>query len=233
MQIKTKRTLPILFILLSISIVVIACGGSLGGEATQTPVYFIVTGETPALTPTSILADGTPDAIPDIFPTPYICQGMIVEQPFEHGRMFWVGATFTERCLGEHAFTPGSGEIWVALFDESGDSGKWLIFVDDWDETTDQPYDLELIAPEGLQQPVRGFGKVWREKLTDEQRQELGWAEYDEIAFMTDYRYDAGGFVDDAGEYVARPGLHKLTSLSGETFYFDEPSQTFDYVPAE
>jgi hypothetical protein len=231
MQTKTKRTLPLLLILLSVSIV--ACGGVPGGGPTQTPVYLIVTGETPVVTPTSLLADGTPDAIPDIFPTPYICQAMIVEQPFENGRMFWVGATFTERCLGDHAFTPGSGEIWVAIFDESGDSGEWLIFVDDWDEAIDPPYDLELTPPEGLLQPVRGFGKVWREKMTDEQREALGWAGYEEIAFVTDYRYEAGGFIDEAGEYVARPGLHTLITFSGETFYFDEPSQTFDYVPAE
>jgi len=184
------------------------------------------------VTPTSIYESSTPAATPDPYPTPQVCEAAIVEQAFENGRMFWVGKTFAERCLGDHSFSPGSGEIWVVIFDNEN-TGDWLIFVDDWDESTDAPFDLALTPPEGLLQPVRGFGKVWREKLSEAQRQALGWGLYPEIGFLSEYRYDAGGFINNAGEYVSRPGLHILTSFSGERFFFDEPSQTFDYIPAE
>src|SRR5688572_716123 len=54
---------------------------------------------------------------PDVFPTPQVCEAGVIEQTFEHGRMFWVGSTTEERCKTEHQFTAGSGEIWVAIFD--------------------------------------------------------------------------------------------------------------------
>ncbi|HEC23109.1 MAG TPA: hypothetical protein ENI95_09345 [Chloroflexi bacterium] len=201
-----------------------ACAGSAAQSPTQTPVFVVIPGETPAGSPT------TPEAA---FPTPLVCRAEIVEQSFENGRMFWVGATLEERCKQEHDFTPGSGEIWVAIFDESGLGGEWLVFVDDWDELTDPPYDITLSPPPGLIQPVRGFGKVWRERLTEEQREAIGWATSNEYKFVTDYRYEAGGYIDPEGVFVPRPGLHMLVSLGGERFFFDEPSQTFDYIPAE
>lgn len=138
-----------------------------------------------------------------------------------------------ERCREEHDFKPGSGAIWVLTFDESGEGGTWLSFVDDWNSDSEIPFDLTVTQPAGLIQPVRGFGKVWRERLTDEQRSGIGWATAPEIKFVTSYRFDAGGFVDDQGTYVPRPGQHTLVSYGGETFFLDEQSGTFDVIPAD
>jgi hypothetical protein len=166
-------------------------------------------------------------------PTPFVCQASVIEQSFENGFMFWVGRSAEEKCRTEHSFTPGSGEVWVALFDESGERGKWLIFVDDWDEQSDPASDPTLTPPADTAQPVRGFGKVWRERLTDEQREDLGWATGIELPFATEYRYEGTGFVNAQGEFVARPGHHVIRGLSGDSFSFDETSQTFEHTPVQ
>jgi hypothetical protein len=223
---------PRVWLVASVCILLLAsCAGQAGQSPTQTPVVIIVTGETPDGTPGNA---PEPSPTPDIIPTPYVCRAEIVEQSFENGRMFWVGKTFEQRCQEEQDFEPGSGEIWVAIFDESGLSGEWLIFEDDWDSRLEPEEDPDLVPPEeGLYQPVRGFGKVWREKLSAAQREAIGWATVFEIRFVTEYRYEAGGFVDSEGQYVPRPGLHIFNSFGDERFFFDEPSQTFDYVPAD
>lgn len=170
---------------------------------------------------------------PDVAPTPFVCEGTVIEQSFENGFMFWVGRSAEEKCQMEHAFAPGSGEIWVAIFDESRQHGQWLIFVDDWNEQSDPASDPTLTPPANTTQPVRGFGKVWREGLTDEQRQQLGWATGIELPFSTEYRYEGSGFVNADGEFVARPGRHLIRGLASDSFSFDETSQTFDYTPPQ
>ncbi len=208
-----------------------ACtGGTLTPLPTQTPIYLIVTGEEPARGADQPAATGSPE----IFPTPYACRAEVVEQAFESGRMFWVGRTFEERCRESHEFAPGSGEIWVAIFDEGADDqGIWLAFTDDWNSDTEIPFDLTMTQPAGLLQPVRGFGKVWREKLTGEQRARIGWATSPEIKFITTYRYDAGGMVDRSGVYVPRPGQHTLETFGGEKFFLDEQTGRFEFIPSD
>ncbi len=217
------RTL--LFAVLLITLVSCGAGGS--AQPTQTPVYIVV----PVDTPQGGSAEEGSEA--GAYPTPTTCRAEVVEQTYQNGRMFWVGGTLEERCKTEHDFAPGSGKIWVLILDKNGYEGDWLSFEDDWDEESDPPYDITLDVPEGLIQPARGFGKVWREKLTDEQRDALGWATQDEYKYVTDYRYESGGFVDAQGEFVARPGLHVLVTLGGDRVFLDEPSQTFDLVPAD
>lgn len=170
---------------------------------------------------------------PDVVPTPYICEASVIEQSFEHGFMFWVGRSAEEKCRTQHSFESGSGEIWVAIFDESGEHGEWLIFVDDWNEQSEPASDPTLTPPANTSQPVRGFGKVWREGLTDQQRQELGWATGIELPFATEYRYEGSGFINEQGEFVPRPGRHVIRGLAGDSFSFDETTQTFDYTPAQ
>lgn len=196
-------------------------------KPTQTPIIVVVPGENssePTLQTSVIGIEG--------FPTPITCEAGTIEQPFEHGRMFWVGKSIEERCSIEHAFAPHTGEIWVAIFDNQQHGGMWLSFIDTWDTENNVPFDLTMTEPAGLLQPVRGFGKVWRDELTSEQRANLGWATGPELAYTAAYRYDAGGTIDDTNQYVPRRGQHVLTSLIGERFFFDEETGLFDYIPA-
>ncbi len=210
-----------------------ACaGGETDAPPTQTPMVVIVT-STPEPAPEA--AAGPPDAQApdDQFPPSFSCEGQIIEQPFENGRMFWLGQEMEERCRPAHDFEPGSGEIFVLIFDETGRGGSWLRFVDEWDEARDPVSDPALEPPEGLFQPVRGFGYVWREKLTEEQRTALGWAMLEEVPYTTDYRYESGGFVTEAREFVSAPGVHVLLDLGGNQIALDEVTYSFTFTPAD
>jgi len=79
------------------------------------------------------------------------------EETFEHGRMFWRQDTAT---------------IYV-LYDD----GTWQQFADSW-HAGDPEIDPNIVAPAGLYQPKRGFGKVWRENPAV--RSKLGWGTIEE-----------------------------------------------------
>lgn len=69
-------------------------------------------------------------------------RGAWAMQPFERGRMFW----------------REEGRVIFVLFED----GHWQEWPDAWSEV--QPVsDVALVAPPGRLQPVRGFGKLWRE----------------------------------------------------------------------
>jgi hypothetical protein len=56
------------------------------------------------------------------------------------------------------------------------------MYADDWNEG-DPEDDPTLTPPDGLYQPVRGFGLVWR--TYSEVRDRLGWAVDQEVGFDT------------------------------------------------
>lgn len=246
--------------LLAAALVLAGCGllGDGGGAAdvvpTQTAVYVVITStptpggtgeeaavaETPAPdTPDTVdVTESTAEPAPTatsqaagLLPTPLVCQAQVIQQDFENGAMFWVGGTVEERCSTDHDFTPGSGLIWVALFE--GGRRDWLVYTDEWVEGVDPEDDASISAPAGLNQPRRGFGKVWREELDDEQRDALGWATTEELAFVTTYRYDVGGWFNDEGEFETAPGLHRLRAMDGDEFFFYEPGRAVFYAPTE
>lgn len=134
----------------------------------------------PKMTLTAVGADGAQvsrDIIPE-WPCPYpyffatppnACASLpashsaAAEQFFEHGRMIWL-QEMTE-SLGEE---PTGGYIFVFR-----DDGSFARYDDTW--IAGQPEsDPALIPPEGLQQPIRGFGKLWREN--SDIQAALGWA---------------------------------------------------------
>ncbi|MBA3530960.1 MAG: hypothetical protein H0T73_03420 [Ardenticatenales bacterium] len=80
------------------------------------------------------------------------------QELFERGRMFWV------------AGPEGSAEgtIYVLL-----EAGEWELYPDTW--TEGQVDRTGLTPPEGMVEPQRGFGKVWREELGGVESP-LGWA---------------------------------------------------------
>jgi hypothetical protein len=79
-------------------------------------------------------------------------------QVFEHGEMMWL---------------QGPPPVIYALFS----SGRWQRYDDTFNANTD-PFSGGETAPPGLKEPVRGFGKVWRN--SPEVRGGLGWATGDE-----------------------------------------------------
>lgn len=183
-------------------------------EAEKTEIASIPTNTpTPELSPTPT----NTEIPPGIFPTPLIEQAVVVEQVFENGRMFW----FRDRRF-----------VWVAVGDEvDPTSGDWLCFDDEFvegdveslpelepaaDVTTESEF-----ANANPQQPIRGFGKIWREN--EELRDRLGWALAPEIEINTRREYLAGGVVDGNNEYDPAPGEWRLFSFYNQaTFTFLE-----------
>jgi hypothetical protein len=150
------------------------------------------------------LATATPR--PEIFPTDVIAEVQIAEQVFEHGRMFWIRHT---------------RQIWVMeASPDDPNGGDWLCYNDTFLEG-EQEVDPSLIPPEGLFQPRRGFGKLWRNH--PEIREVLGWGLTPEFELTSNYLYIAGGTVEN-GQYIIGPGEHRLTTLYNESISFYEGS---------
>jgi hypothetical protein len=102
---------------------------------------------------------------PDECPASAAITSAGAEQHFQHGVMIWVQAQ----------------DVIYVLYDD-GNSPWWSIFSDEWDEGEPER-DPDLTPPADLYQPVRGFGRVWRE--IQGLRDRLGWATDPEAAFDT------------------------------------------------
>jgi hypothetical protein len=102
---------------------------------------------------------------PDICPAGPAIVSEGAEQHFERGIMVWVGT---------------EDRIYV-LFDDD-QHPRWSAYSDEWDEG-EPTVDPDVEPPPGLQQPVRGFGLVWREGPSVRER--LGWAVDQERGYET------------------------------------------------
>jgi hypothetical protein len=146
-------------------------------------------------------ATGTSEATPcasDYFftPAPATCpreaalETAAAEQPFTGGVMIWLEAHDT---------------IYVLYSD-----GEWVRFADTWSEAEPES-DPALAPPDGLYQPVRGFGKVWREQAGV--REILGWATSPELGFTSQVQRP----VSAAGEQVTF-----VRTFNGQVYYLYE-----------
>ncbi len=150
---------------------------------------------------------------PAIFPTDTLAQVQIVEQVFEHGRMFWI----------RH-----NRQIWVMADnpDVLPSGGDWYCYNDTFEDGEPET-DPSLVPPDDLIQPKRGFGKVWR--TMPGLRDALGWATTPEFDLVSYYTYIAGGYVQD-NTYYPGPGEHRLTTLYGDSISFFERDLRGDCV---
>lgn len=164
----------------------------------------------PEVTPTEVLPTATPTITPtpDPFPTQVSAKIYVAEQRFEHGWMFWLQP---------------NKQIWVLTRDSAGNP-IWSVYDDTFVEG-EAEYDPQLEAPEDRHQPIRGFGKLWRENL--EVRQAVGWALKPERGHTSRYIYKQGGYIDDSNEYVPGPGYHQVRAADGDDFRFYEENFTW------
>lgn len=146
---------------------------------------------------------------PDVFPTPSVGQVYVAEQGFQNGRMFWLEPV---------------KQIWVTWTNERGET-IWSVFDDAFEEGMMESDD-NIVPPEGLFQPERGFGLLWR--TNDGVRDQIGWAIEPEFGYVTRYEYRAGGIVTESNEYVAGPGRHIIQTLARERIQFNEGIWTWE-----
>jgi len=172
---------------------------------------------TPTPPPTTPTAAATlpPSAtpLPPNFPTPVVGQVYIAEQAFQNGRMFWLEPV---------------DQIWILAEDEETGENIWLVYDDTFEEGMVER-DESIVPPEaGLFQPIRGFGKLWREN--DNVRDIVGWAVDQEYAHVSRYEFEHGGEINAAGEYVAGPGYHTFVALNGDILRIDQATRTWEKI---
>lgn len=153
-----------------------------------------------------------PTATPDVFPEPIVGEIFIAEQDFQNGKMFWLQPI---------------NQIWIVTTNSEGEQ-VWINRADEFEEGMPEN-DPELTPPAtGLLQPVRGFGRIWRD---DEELQGLvGWATGEEFGYTTNYEYHWGGTVNDDNEYEAGPGYHLIQTLNRTVYRFDEETRTWEII---
>jgi Two component regulator propeller len=149
----------------------------------------------------------TPTPVAQIAPTPAPC-GQLSAEPFatvyrDSQIAARLGCPTAEAATTPAAFQPFELGLmfWRAnerRIDVLQADGTWQRFIDTWDES--QPaYDPSLTPPEGLLQPVRGFGKVWREQLGGPQAP-IGWA------LAAEQSYDMRVQPFALGQMITGPG---------------------------
>lgn len=119
-------------------------------------------------------------------PNPRQLSGAV--QTFERGTMLWLGE-------------PSGGVIYV-LYDD----GRLARYDDTFDENTD-PERGNLSAPSGLQEPIRGFGKLWRDNADIQNA--LGWA----VAGETPYSVSVQGFTLGRMVHIGGRGVVYVLAL--------------------
>jgi len=104
---------------------------------------------------------------PDACPVAGALTAQGAQQPFQGGAMMWI---------------PGiEGSDWIyVLYND----GSWQSYEDTWHEGLPES-DPSIIPPAGYEQPIRGFGKVWREHA--EVQSKLNWATTGESAVTITY----------------------------------------------
>jgi hypothetical protein len=112
------------------------------------------------------------------------------EQVFEGGRILWLenGSLVGENYKGQ-----------PLIFVLYSQSNSWEIYVDTWN-STEPDSDPSIAPPTGLVQPIRGFGKVWRNN--PKAQKQLGWALAVEQGFETLYQRVAEFDWDNQCHYV-------------------------------
>jgi len=101
-------------------------------------------------------------------------------QPFEHGLMFWPRGTSDVYVLAEGAIQAGQR------------TDTWWLFPDIIPEGAPDS-DPSIVPPEGLLQPERGFGYVWRSNAFI--RDSLGWANHYEIPYDSRWQIFENGWM--------------------------------------
>ncbi len=163
--------------------------------------------------PESVLLQQDPIPTVNPFPRPTNFDLIVAEQVFEFGRMFYLRP---------------AGRIWVMHYDDPQDhtEGTWEAYIDEWNEDIPD-FDDSIRPPDGLHQPHRGFGLLWREN--EDVREALGWGLDPEFGHLTHYTFTAGEItVDDDDNITTQPGVHTLKSGYGGLYIFDEAEGTWE-----
>ena len=114
-------------------------------------------------------------------------------------------------------YLPDRKAVWVFYYPYSREAtqtpalGAWLAFADTFVDGEPET-DPGIAPPPNLQQPKRGFGKVWRDNPNVRD------------AVVTDY---AIGAFDANGQFAPQTFFHTLTGPNGKLIHVDEAAATW------
>jgi len=150
------------------------------------------------------------------YPAPFQTDLAAAYQPFEQGFMIYV----SDRKA-----------VWVFVqpvvdvtTPRAFNAGLWLAYPDTFQEGEPET-DETIVAPEGLVQPKRGFGKVWREN--GPVRAALGWATKIELPYPATVADYAIGQFDATGKFAPGSFIHTITAFDGKLLHVDEATRTW------
>lgn len=115
-------------------------------------------------------------------------------------------------------------QIWV-LVETPGKRGGPYYRFDDLFVQGDTEEIAGLSVPEGLLQPHRGFGRIWREQPG--LRAQLGWATDYEVPFSMRVARVTSGAFDALGNFVVGKGLWMMTLHDNSIVYVNEVTNTW------
>ncbi|MBC8164017.1 MAG: hypothetical protein H7Z42_22635 [Roseiflexaceae bacterium] len=118
----------------------------------------------------------------------------IATQQFERGQLVWTSGP-----------NGGPGAIFIIFFDNKRNRLTFQSFAGTWKEG-DANSGGET-PPAGLVEPIRGFGKLWRENAFV--RNTLGWATAREVGSTGHYQYFRGG-----GMMIYRGGVDRIYAFN-------------------
>ncbi len=131
---------------------------------------------------------------PGVGPCDPARQSAAAQQRFERGWMLWIDSKDT-----------------IYVFYDADEQGNryWESYGDSFDESS-APHSSTLTPPEGLEAPVRGFGKLWRSN--EHVRNKLGWAVEGERGFTSTYQAQVAYYGNRSSS------LTFFSSAHGEVF---------------
>jgi len=146
-------------------------------------------------------------------PAPIMCPSYeatftsAAEQAFQNGRTIWL-----EEIRGIDVVTEG---VILILYNDN----QWQSFDDTW-TSEDLESDPGVVPPEGLLQPVRGFGKIWRGN--ESVREKLGWALSPERGFESAWQWQA---------QESLPAIAYVRTIDGDVIrLYGSDSGNWEYV---
>lgn len=143
--------------------------------------------------------------IPDACPVNAPLETAAAQQAFERGAMFWLQGV------------EGQDVIYIIYND-----GSWDRYEDTWAEGMPEQ-DPNITPPAGLQQPIRGFGKVWRENTSV--RDKVGWVLSGEAGYTATYQRQMQESL--GGVQYVRTLENKIVRLNG----LGGSGSTWSYLP--
>ena len=169
---------------------------------------------------TTALPPGTPASI---FPAG-VLEATLAGRPAATPDVATYSAVYQSYQGGVMLYIAEFRQVWV-LVETTGKRGGPYYRFDDMFVDGDAEEIAGLLVPDGLLQPHRGFGRIWREQPG--LRGQLGWATNYELPFAMRAARVASGALDARGDFVVGQVVWMATLPDDSIAYLNEATSTW------